>query len=51
VPETTAERFGTVNDVVFPTCIDEARADAFDIYYGAAEARISRARFTLQRRD
>jgi predicted GH43/DUF377 family glycosyl hydrolase len=49
VPETTAERFGTVNDVVFPTGIDEVGPDAFDVYYGAADAKISRARFTLQK--
>jgi beta-1,2-mannobiose phosphorylase / 1,2-beta-oligomannan phosphorylase len=45
VPETTAERFGTVNDVVFPTGIDEVARNAFDVYYGAADAKISRARF------
>lgn len=47
VPSTTAERFGTVNDVVFPTGIDEVAPGAFDVYYGAADAKISRARFTL----
>jgi predicted GH43/DUF377 family glycosyl hydrolase len=49
VPETTAERFGTVDDVVFPTGIDEVDRNAFDIYYGAADAKISRARFGLAR--
>lgn len=48
VPETTAERFGAVNDVVFPTGIDPIDDCAFDVYYGAADAKISRARFTLQ---
>jgi predicted GH43/DUF377 family glycosyl hydrolase len=48
VPETTAERFGTVDDVVFPTGIDEVSPSTFDIYYGAADARISRARFELK---
>jgi predicted GH43/DUF377 family glycosyl hydrolase len=47
VPETVAERFGTVNDVVFPTGIDEVGGDAVDVYYGAADAKISRVRFTL----
>jgi predicted GH43/DUF377 family glycosyl hydrolase len=44
VPETAAERFGTVDDVVFPTGIDVLSERAFDIYYGAADAKISRAR-------
>jgi predicted GH43/DUF377 family glycosyl hydrolase len=43
VPETNAERIGTVNNVVFPTGIDPVSADAFEIYYGAADAKISRA--------
>jgi predicted GH43/DUF377 family glycosyl hydrolase len=44
VPETKAERFGTVNNVVFPTGIDPLSESEFDIYYGAADAKISRAR-------
>jgi predicted GH43/DUF377 family glycosyl hydrolase len=48
VPETPAERFGTVNDVVFPTGIDRLGPDVFDIYYGAADAKISRARLTIR---
>lgn len=44
VPETNAERIGTVNNVVFPTGIDPIAPDTFDIYYGAADAKISRAR-------
>lgn len=47
VPETHAERIGTVNNVVFPTGIDPISADAFDIYYGAADAKISRARIEI----
>jgi predicted GH43/DUF377 family glycosyl hydrolase len=47
VPETLSERFGTVNDVVFPTGIDPVGASAYDIYYGAADARISRARLSF----
>jgi beta-1,2-mannobiose phosphorylase / 1,2-beta-oligomannan phosphorylase len=50
VPETEAERHGTVNDVVFPTGID-VRADGpaprFDIYYGMADSRVGRASFAL----
>jgi predicted GH43/DUF377 family glycosyl hydrolase len=44
VPETRAERVGTVNDVVFPTGIDEVHETAVDIYYGAADTKIARAR-------
>jgi predicted GH43/DUF377 family glycosyl hydrolase len=44
-PETRAERFGTVNDVVFPTGIDVRGNDVYDVYYGAADAKISLARF------
>jgi predicted GH43/DUF377 family glycosyl hydrolase len=44
VPETAAERFGTVDDVVFPTGIDPVGEDEFDVYYGAADAKISCAR-------
>ena len=51
MPETASERFGTVNDVVFPTGIDEVAANAFDSYYGAADAKISRARFVLEEDD
>ena len=49
VPETGAERFGTVDNVVFPTGIDEIDANTFDVYYGAADAKISRARFEFVR--
>ena len=47
VPETSAERFGTIDNVVFPTGIDEVGEDMFDVYYGAADAKISRLRVTL----
>jgi predicted GH43/DUF377 family glycosyl hydrolase len=47
VPETDAERFGIVNNVVFPTGIDKISASEFDIYYGAADAKISRARLRV----
>jgi predicted GH43/DUF377 family glycosyl hydrolase len=42
-PETGAERFGVVDDVVFPTGIDPRPGGGYDIYYGAADARIARA--------
>jgi predicted GH43/DUF377 family glycosyl hydrolase len=47
-PLTLDERFGIVNDVVFPTGIDPRGGDAFDVYYGAADAKVSRARFQFQ---
>jgi predicted GH43/DUF377 family glycosyl hydrolase len=43
-PETPEERIGIVNDVVFPTGIDVLRDGCYDLYYGAADARIARAR-------
>jgi predicted GH43/DUF377 family glycosyl hydrolase len=46
-PQTSAERFGTVDNVVFPTGIDEIDTATFDVYYGAADAKISRARFEI----
>ena len=48
VPETSAERFGTVNNVVFPTGIDRVNGNAFDIYYGAADAKISCMRLHVE---
>jgi beta-1,2-mannobiose phosphorylase / 1,2-beta-oligomannan phosphorylase len=50
VPETPHERTGIVDNVVFPTAIDE-RADlgprVFDVYYGMADYAIGAARVTL----
>lgn len=43
-PETPDERIGVVNDVVFPTGIDVRGDGRYDVYYGAADARIARAR-------
>lgn len=43
-PRTPEERIGIVNDVVFPTGIDVVRDGSYDVYYGAADARIARAR-------
>jgi predicted GH43/DUF377 family glycosyl hydrolase len=46
-PETPDERIGIVNDVVFPTGIDVRGPGEYDVYYGAADARIARARVTV----
>ena len=46
-PVTSAERFGTVDDVVFPTGILPRNQDTYDVFYGAADARIARARFQI----
>ncbi len=42
-PQTPEERVGIVNDVVFPTGIDPRGEGRYDVYYGAADARIARA--------
>jgi predicted GH43/DUF377 family glycosyl hydrolase len=49
VPATRAERFGTVNDVVFPTGLDPAGSHAIDVYYGAADTKIARVRITFDK--
>ena len=50
-PETDLERKGIVDNVVFPTAIDE-RSDLgpriFDVYYGMADYAVGAARITLQ---
>jgi predicted GH43/DUF377 family glycosyl hydrolase len=46
-PEDAHELRGVVNNVVFPTGIDVVGDRAFDIYYGAADARIALARMEL----
>lgn len=46
-PDTVEERIGIVNNVVFPTGIDCKQKDVFDIYYGAADAKIARARMAI----
>ena len=43
-PETRDERIGVVNDVVFPSGIDVRGEGRYDVYYGAADARIACAR-------
>jgi beta-1,2-mannobiose phosphorylase / 1,2-beta-oligomannan phosphorylase len=50
-PETEFERKGVVDNVVFPTAIDERNdlgARVYDIYYGMADYAIGAARMTLQ---
>lgn len=46
-PVTPEERFGIVDDVVFPTGLDYRGDDIYDVYYGAADAKISLARFSI----
>jgi predicted GH43/DUF377 family glycosyl hydrolase len=46
-PEGADELQGTVNNVVFPTAIDQRADRTFDFYYGMADAKIGRARCTL----
>jgi len=43
-PLTIDERFGIVDDVVFPTGIDHLGENRYDVYYGAADAKIARLR-------
>ena len=47
-PETELERYGVVDNVVFPTGIDALGDDQYDVYYGAADTRIARARVTIK---
>jgi predicted GH43/DUF377 family glycosyl hydrolase len=47
-PSTAEERFGTVEDVVFPTGIDVRAEGNYDVYYGAADAKIALASFTVE---
>jgi predicted GH43/DUF377 family glycosyl hydrolase len=46
-PVTPDERFGIVDDVGFPTGLDDRRDGTYDVYYGAADAKISLARFSI----
>jgi predicted GH43/DUF377 family glycosyl hydrolase len=45
-PEKETERFGVVDNVVFPTAIDD-RGGRIDVYYGMADARIGAARLGI----
>jgi predicted GH43/DUF377 family glycosyl hydrolase len=47
-PESVEERTGIVNNVVFPTGIDVKGKGAFDVYYGAADAKIARAHLNVE---
>jgi predicted GH43/DUF377 family glycosyl hydrolase len=49
-PDLEEERLGIVNNVVFPTAIDDRGAGRFDVYYGMADARIGAARLRLPER-
>jgi predicted GH43/DUF377 family glycosyl hydrolase len=46
-PATPDELFGIVDDVVFPTGIDVRENGEYDMYYGAADARVALATFSL----
>ena len=46
-PDTVEERTGIVNNVVFPTGIDTKSNGAYDVYYGAADAKVARARINV----
>ena len=46
-PLTRDERYGIVDEVVFPTGVDRRPGGGVDVYYGAADAKISLARFPL----
>jgi predicted GH43/DUF377 family glycosyl hydrolase len=47
-PETIDEKLGVVNDVVFPTGIDPRGELSYDLYYGAADAKIACARVDVR---
>ncbi|MBV8196643.1 MAG: glycosidase [Candidatus Eremiobacteraeota bacterium] len=46
-PDTIEERTGIVNNVVFPTGIDCREDGSYEIYYGAADAKIARAKMNI----
>ena len=50
-PQTPEERLGIVNDVVFPTGIDPLDEGRYDLYYGAADAKVARARIEVAFQD
>lgn len=47
VPETAEEKLGIVNNVVFPTGIDDRGSGVLDMYYGMADKYIGVARMRL----
>jgi predicted GH43/DUF377 family glycosyl hydrolase len=47
-PDTVEERTGIVNNVVFPTGIDAKGNGVYDVYYGAADAKVARARMDVE---
>ena len=48
IPDTDQEQHGVVNNVVFPTGIDQIDAETYDLYYGMADARIGVARMCMK---
>ncbi len=50
-PTLAEEQYGTIDNVVFPTCIDRrddiGAFDRFDVYYGMADNRIGVARLDV----
>ena len=46
-PEEETERFDVVDNVVFPTAIDDRGGGRIDVYYGMADARIGAARLGI----
>jgi predicted GH43/DUF377 family glycosyl hydrolase len=47
-PDTVEERTGIVNNVVFPTGIDPREDGSYDVYYGAADAKVARANINVE---
>lgn len=47
-PDTVEERTGIVNNVVFPTGIDVKGNGSYDVYYGAADAKVARAHLNVE---
>ncbi|MBA2361918.1 MAG: glycosidase [Chloroflexia bacterium] len=46
-PTTTGETQGLVNNVVFPTAVDERNGECIDVYYGMADSRIGVGRLQV----
>jgi predicted GH43/DUF377 family glycosyl hydrolase len=47
-PDTVEERTGIVNNVVFPTGIDTKEDGSYDVYYGAADAKVARCNIRVE---
>ncbi|MDQ3327237.1 MAG: glycosidase, partial [Chloroflexota bacterium] len=46
-PTTAGEMHGLVNNVVFPTAVDERDGDRIDVYFGMADSRIGVGRLQV----